>query len=202
MTWDPDWGLSGRGVIVTLLHRIAPCLLERDQLPLEGATFVDLTDPAAAFLASVTVTEPQEVLTLLGKAPENTLEAFTLALKLGATGLETDVWLTADGVAVLDHDGKVKAGLRSRPIGSLDRRSLPAHVPTLEDLYAECGTGFELSLDIKDPAAATPVAALRAEIDPRPNPSCAPLARPRRAPAPVNPNRPCHRAIGKFGQGL
>ena len=40
-------------------------------------------------------------------APENTLEAFRLALRLGATGLESDVWLTADGVAVLDHDGAV-----------------------------------------------------------------------------------------------
>ena len=83
-----------------------------------------------------------------------------MALRLGATGLESDVWLTADGVAVLDHDGKVKAGLRSRPIAGLDRRSLPAHVPTLEDLYAGCGTGFELSLDIKDPAAAPIVAAV------------------------------------------
>ena len=83
-----------------------------------------------------------------------------MALRLGATGLESDVWLTADGVAVLDHDGKVKAGLRSRPIAGLDRRSLPAHVPTLEDLYAECGTGFELSLDVKDPAAAPIVAAV------------------------------------------
>jgi len=73
---------------------------------------------------------------------------------LGATGLESDVWLSADGVAVLDHDGKVKAGLRSRPIASVPRRSLPAHVPTLEDLYADCGTGFELSLDVKDATAA------------------------------------------------
>jgi glycerophosphoryl diester phosphodiesterase len=56
-------------------------------------------------------------------------------------------------VAVLDHDGRVKVGLRSRPIASLDRRALPAHVPTLEDLYADCGTAFELSLDLKDPAA-------------------------------------------------
>jgi len=69
------------------------------------------------------------------------------------------VWLTADGVAVLDHDGKVKVGLRSRPIGSLDRAALPTHMPTLEDLYAACGTGFELSLDVKDPAAAPAVAA-------------------------------------------
>ncbi|MBG0567398.1 serine/threonine-protein kinase [Actinoplanes aureus] len=35
---------------------------------------IDLTDPAAAFLASVTVTDPAEVLTLLGKAPQYTLE--------------------------------------------------------------------------------------------------------------------------------
>ncbi|BBH71170.1 putative serine/threonine-protein kinase [Actinoplanes sp. OR16] len=35
---------------------------------------IDLTDPAAAFLASVTVTDPAEVLTLLGKAPHYTLE--------------------------------------------------------------------------------------------------------------------------------
>jgi len=79
---------------------------------------------------------------------------------LGATGLESDVWLAADGVAVLDHDGKVRSGLRSRPIASLDRASLPAHVPTLEDLYTECGTDFELSLDIKDPAAASAVVAV------------------------------------------
>ena len=82
------------------------------------------------------------------------MEAFQLALRLGATGLESDVWLTADGVPVLDHDGKVKTGLRSRPIGTVDRAALPAHVPTLEDLYAECGTGYELSLDVKDPEAA------------------------------------------------
>ena len=42
-------------------------------------------------------------------APENTLEAFALALRLGATGLESDVWLTADGVPVLDHDGVVRS---------------------------------------------------------------------------------------------
>ena len=68
------------------------------------------------------------------------------------------MWLTSDGAAVLDHDGKVKSGLRSRPIASVARSALPAHVPTLEDLYAECGTGFELSLDVKDPEAARTVA--------------------------------------------
>jgi glycerophosphoryl diester phosphodiesterase len=86
-------------------------------------------------------------------APENTLEAFTLALRLGATGLESDVWLTADGEAVLDHDGVVGGRLRRRKISTATRAELPEHVPTLEELYAECGTDLELSLDVKDPAA-------------------------------------------------
>ncbi|MGH2684656.1 MAG: glycerophosphodiester phosphodiesterase, partial [Actinomycetota bacterium] len=63
-------------------------------------------------------------------APENTLEAFQLALRLGATGLESDVWITADGEAVLDHDGLVGRRPRRRPIATVDRRDLPPHVPT------------------------------------------------------------------------
>jgi glycerophosphoryl diester phosphodiesterase len=86
-------------------------------------------------------------------APENTLEAFRLALRLGAEGLESDVWLTADGVAVLDHDGVVRRGLRRVPLRALRRDELPEHIPSLGELYAECGTGFELSLDVKDPEA-------------------------------------------------
>jgi glycerophosphoryl diester phosphodiesterase len=93
-------------------------------------------------------------------APPNTLEAFRLGLRLGATGLESDVWLTADGVAVLDHDGVVRHGLRRRPIAAHQRSELPAHIPALADLYAECGTDFQLSLDIKDPAAALPTIAV------------------------------------------
>ncbi len=95
-------------------------------------------------------------------AQENTLDAFRLALRLGATGLESDVWLTADGVPVLDHDGVVRSGLRRRPIHSMVRADLPDHIPTLEDLYQACGTGFELSLDVKDPEAAGPVVATAA----------------------------------------
>ncbi len=84
-------------------------------------------------------------------APENTIEAFSLALRLGATGLESDVWLTADGVAVLDHDGVVRSGrFRKRAIAEFERSELPEHVPALTDLFAACGTGFHLSLDLKD----------------------------------------------------
>jgi glycerophosphoryl diester phosphodiesterase len=90
-------------------------------------------------------------------APENTLEAFELALRLGASGLESDVWLTADGVAVLDHDGTVKRGVRKRPISEFDRAALPGHIPTLLELLQTCGTGYSLSLDLKDPDSAQPI---------------------------------------------
>jgi glycerophosphoryl diester phosphodiesterase len=96
-------------------------------------------------------------------APENTLEAFTLALRLGATGLESDVWLTADGVPVLDHDGVVRGGLRKRAIPDTRRADLPPYIPSLEEMYAECGTAFHLSLDVKHvPAAPRVVEVARA----------------------------------------
>lgn len=92
-------------------------------------------------------------------APENTLEAFRLAVGSGATGLESDVWLSADGEPVLDHDGVVGGWLRQRPMGTVRRLRLPAHVPTLGDLYETCGTGLPLSLDLKDPEAVDAVLA-------------------------------------------
>jgi glycerophosphoryl diester phosphodiesterase len=88
-------------------------------------------------------------------APENTLEAFQLALRLGARGLESDVWLTRDGVAVLDHDGVI--GLRRRRIATVDRADLPEHIPALAELYEACGADYELSLDVKDAVAAPTV---------------------------------------------
>ncbi|MDQ2754457.1 MAG: glycerophosphodiester phosphodiesterase [Actinomycetota bacterium] len=86
------------------------------------------------------------------QCPENTLPAFETALALGASGLETDAWLTADGEVVLDHDGVVGPRVRRRPIASLRRGELPFHIPTLADLYERCGTSFELSVDVKDRA--------------------------------------------------
>jgi glycerophosphoryl diester phosphodiesterase len=99
-------------------------------------------------------------------APENTLTAFSLALRLGATGLESDVWLTRDGVAVLDHDGVVAGRLRKRPIADLTRAALPEHIPTLADLYAECGTAYHLSLDLKVPEAGQAVLDVTREAAP------------------------------------
>jgi glycerophosphoryl diester phosphodiesterase len=94
-------------------------------------------------------------------APENSLVAFARALKLGATGLESDARLSADGHVVLVHGPAVRTGLRRTKV-----RSLPADrladlgVPRLADLYAEVGTDFELSLDLKEPDVAAPIMAV------------------------------------------
>ncbi len=99
-------------------------------------------------------------------APENTLASFELALKLGANGLESDVWLTSDGVAVLDHDGLISRGWgRSRAIGDTRRSDLPEHVPSLAELLERCGTGYQLSLDLKDPEAGQAVIDAVAAVD-------------------------------------
>ncbi|MBO5415433.1 MAG: glycerophosphodiester phosphodiesterase [Clostridia bacterium] len=42
-----------------------------------------------------------------GHAPENTMEAFELAIKMGADGVELDVHFTADGEVVVLHDEKI-----------------------------------------------------------------------------------------------
>lgn len=87
--------------------------------------------------------------------PENTLAAFRYAIDAGVTGLESDVFLTADDHVVLDHDGVVRSwfGLRRRPIKAGLRSALPSSVPTLDDLYELAGDRFHVSLDVKDVAA-------------------------------------------------
>lgn len=92
-------------------------------------------------------------------APDNTVAAFTLALARGATGLESDVWLTRDGRAALHHGPALRpsAGRRRRPVGELLARELPRDVPLLEDLFAACGTDLDLSLDLKDGRSAETV---------------------------------------------
>jgi glycerophosphoryl diester phosphodiesterase len=102
-------------------------------------------------------------------ARENTLDAFVLALRLGATGLESDVWLTADGVPVLDHDGVVRTGRTGRsrrPLTSFSRAELPDHIPALTDLLERCGSDYHLSLDVQHPEAGPVVIAVVRETAP------------------------------------
>jgi glycerophosphoryl diester phosphodiesterase len=78
-------------------------------------------------------------------------------LRLGATGIETDAWLTRDGEVVLDHDGVVGRLLGKRPIREVDREALPRHIPTLRELYDAIGTDVPISIDVKDPDAAAAI---------------------------------------------
>lgn len=101
-----------------------------------------------------------------GHGPDNTLATFQEALARGATALETDAWLTADGLVVLDHDGVLRAArsLRARgatqrhkPIADVRRDELPAHIPTIGELYTACGIDFDLAIDVRRPNVAAAI---------------------------------------------
>jgi glycerophosphoryl diester phosphodiesterase len=95
------------------------------------------------------------------EAPENTMPAFRRALELGAAGLETDAWVSADGEVVLVHDRVARRGFRRRNVARSSAAELAAlGVPRLAELYAELGSAFELSIDVKDRAAAEPIVEL------------------------------------------
>jgi glycerophosphoryl diester phosphodiesterase len=95
-----------------------------------------------------------------GRHRPNTLPAFEAALAAGAPGLESDVRLTEDGVPVLVHSIPLP---RRRRIGDLTRAALPAHIPSLGELYARCGSDFELALDMADPGAVEEVVRIAGE---------------------------------------
>src|SRR5579864_5513808 len=83
-----------------------------------------------------------------GRGPwhENSLEAFTGALRTGADGVELDVRRSADGELVVHHDAEIPgAGL----VGELRRHQLPEWVPTLGPALAACA-GALVNVEIKN----------------------------------------------------
>ena len=79
-------------------------------------------------------------------APENTVEAFRLALELGADWVELDVRRTTDGVAVVHHDAHLADGRR---IGRMQSDELPGYVPSLAEALEAC-EGMGVHLEIKN----------------------------------------------------
>jgi len=75
----------------------------------------------------------------------------------GAAGVAADVWLTADGVPVLDPRGRIRGRLRRRPLSQVAAAVLDPSIPRLADLYPAVGADRPLSLDLRDPAAFEPV---------------------------------------------
>lgn len=84
---------------------------------------------------------------------------------MGATGLETDVWLTSDGEPMCDHDGvRWRHGVR-KSFAKLTRDALGDDVTTLDDLYVSCGADYELSVDIKPTEPSAAAATIAAVVD-------------------------------------
>ena len=98
-------------------------------------------------------------------APENTEVAFQLAGELGADGIELDVRLTADGVAVIHHDPHLVDG---REVHALELRALPHSVPTLHAGLDACGSltvNIELKNSRYDPAYDSDLAVVHQVIE-------------------------------------
>lgn len=105
-----------------------------------------------------------------GYAPENTMEAFKMAVEMGADGIELDVHLTSDGQVVVCHDEKIDRTsngqglitsytleeLRTMDFGYhfyKERRGIK--LPTLAEVYALIApTNMIVNVEIKsaDPA--------------------------------------------------
>lgn len=100
-------------------------------------------------------------------APENTLDSFRQALVQGATAVELDARLTADGEVVVHHDrelGRTVAGdgavedatsadLRSRDAGSwFHPRFAHARVPTLDEVLGALPPTTLVNVELKPDA--------------------------------------------------
>jgi glycerophosphoryl diester phosphodiesterase len=117
------------------------------------------------------------------RAPENTIEAFRLAVEEGAGGLELDVHATRDGEIVVIHDATVDrttdgsgavAGMTLRELKGLDAgyrfspdgaRAFPYRdrgitIPTLAEVYEEFPVA-PVNADIKEARAGMEEAVLR-----------------------------------------
>jgi glycerophosphoryl diester phosphodiesterase len=77
---------------------------------------------------------------------ENTLEAFSGALRLGADGVELDVRRTADGHLVVHHDAEIEGG---GAVHTLRAAELPDWVPGLDEALETCA-GAIVNIELKN----------------------------------------------------
>jgi len=92
--------------------------------------------------------------------PENTMRSFRRAADFHTDWFETDVRVTADGVAVLSHDAEIKTEPRTAEIGKTTMPELAElrfrgeTVPTLRELVEfSLERGIRLNIEIKVPEA-------------------------------------------------
>ena len=80
------------------------------------------------------------------QAPENSIEAFVDARRLGADGVELDVRVSVDGAFVVHHDAQIDA---VGPIASARVVDLPQAVPLLSEALEAC-QGMTVNVEIKN----------------------------------------------------
>lgn len=86
--------------------------------------------------------------------PENTLDAFALAVAQGAHTIEMDLRATRDGHAVVLHDPTLERTHGDpRAVAGLPLAALPASVPTLAQVLDAFAGEVRLLLELKGPAA-------------------------------------------------
>lgn len=82
-------------------------------------------------------------------APENTLAAFEAAIMVGASGIETDVRISRDGVPVLIHDRVIASGETVADLSRTEIEQAVGHeIPTLDEAL-ECFPGVLWNVEIK-----------------------------------------------------
>jgi glycerophosphoryl diester phosphodiesterase len=82
-------------------------------------------------------------------APENTLAAFEAAIMVGASGIETDVRISRDGVPILIHDRVIASGETVADLTRTELEQAVGHeIPTLDEAL-ECFPGVLWNVEIK-----------------------------------------------------
>lgn len=112
-------------------------------------------------------------LAVSARVRENTLAAFAAAVAAGATHLETDIRVSADGIAILHHDPTFEQAGRQIPVASLplDRLRDPAIGPgesltTLAELLAAFPS-IPINVDLKSADAVDPAVEVILRADAR-----------------------------------
>lgn len=98
--------------------------------------------------------------TTSGDEPPTGLDELTGLIARGAPAVATDVWLTADGVAVADRTGRAGGRWRRRSLSRVAAADLPPSATPLDELYRALGADRPLSLDVRDADAFEAIVAL------------------------------------------